>query len=85
MTDKIIQHLQQSDTLLIASHVNPDGDAIGSSLAIGLALESLGKKVTFYTQSPIPAVYRFLPETERMVEEITAKEPYQTAIIAELW
>jgi phosphoesterase RecJ-like protein len=79
--DKIIQHLKQSGPILIASHINPDGDAIGSSLALGLALESIGKSVTFYTESPIPAVYRFLPETNRMVEEIKAENQFETAII----
>lgn len=79
--DTIIQYLQQCDNILIATHINPDGDAIGSSLAMGLALEALGKRVTFYTESPIPAVYRFLPETDRMVDEITADNPFQTAII----
>ncbi|MCJ7773884.1 MAG: bifunctional oligoribonuclease/PAP phosphatase NrnA [Desulfobacterales bacterium] len=79
--DKIIQHLQQCGSILIATHVNPDGDAIGSSLAMGLAREALGKRVTFYTESPIPAVYRFLPETDRMVDEIGAKDEFQTAII----
>jgi phosphoesterase RecJ-like protein len=79
--DTIIQHLQQCDNILIATHVNPDGDAIGSSLAIGFALEALGKRVTFYTESPIPAVYRFLPETDRMVDKIEVKNQFQTAII----
>ena len=79
--DKIIKHLQQCDNILIATHVNPDGDAIGSSLAMGLALEVLGKRVTFYTENPIPAVYRFLPETDRMVDEIGVKDEFQTAII----
>ncbi len=79
--DKIIQHLKHSDHILIASHTNPDGDAIGSSLAIGLALEGLGKKVTFYAESPIPAVYRFLPEIDRMTDKIEANNPFDTAII----
>jgi phosphoesterase RecJ-like protein len=79
--DKIIQHLQQCDNILIASHVNPDGDAIGSSLAMGLVLEALGKKVTLYTESPIPAVYRFLPEADHMIEKIEVKDQFQTAII----
>lgn len=78
---KIIQHLQQCDNILIASHVNPDGDAIGSSLAMGLSLESLGKKVTLYTESPIPTVYRFLPESDRMVEKIKPEDGFQTAVI----
>jgi len=79
--DKVIQHLQQSGPILIASHINPDGDAIGSSLAIGLALERIGKDVTFYTESAIPTVYRFLPETDRMIERINAENHFQTAIV----
>lgn len=79
--DTIIKHLQQSDSVLIASHVNPDGDAIGSTLAIGRALELSGKRVTVYTESPIPAVYRFLPETDRMVENLSSEDVFQAAII----
>ena len=36
--DKIIQHIKDGQHLLIASHAEPDGDAVGSLLALGLAL-----------------------------------------------
>ena len=51
---------------LLASHANPDGDAIGSLLAMGIALEKLGCEVTRYNESAIPAVYRFLPSVDRI-------------------
>lgn len=66
MMQPIISHLTNSRSLLLATHINPDGDAIGSLVAMGLALEALGKKATLYCTSPIPAVYKFLPATERI-------------------
>ena len=68
--DQIIRHLKNSTHILIASHAKPDGDAIGSLIAIGLALDALNKKTTLYNESPIPAVYRFLPSVNRIVRHI---------------
>jgi len=67
--DQIIQCLRSSENVLLASHVNPDGDAIGSLTAMGLCLDRLGKKTTLYNESRIPAVYRFLPWAHRIVSE----------------
>lgn len=44
----------------IISHFRPDGDAIGSTLALGLALQSLGKKVHMWNEDAAPARYSFL-------------------------
>ena len=41
--NQIIQPLKDSSTVLLASHSNPDGDAIGSLVAMGLALEKRPK------------------------------------------
>jgi len=49
------------DDFLILSHLDPDGDAIGSSLGLDWALRSLGKSVTVANESPVPANLRFLP------------------------
>jgi len=78
---QIIQQLKNSRSVLIASHVNPDGDAIGSLLAMGLAMDALNIKTTLYNESNIPAVYRFLPEVHRIQNEISRVHPYETAII----
>jgi phosphoesterase RecJ-like protein len=50
----------------LATHVGPDGDAIGSLLALGLALDELRINVKLYCASPIPALYRFLPWSHRV-------------------
>ena len=78
---QIIQQLKNSRSVLIASHVNPDGDAIGSLLAMGLALDALNIKATLYNESDIPAVYRFLPEINRIQNQISRVHAYETAII----
>lgn len=44
--------------------MNPDGDAIGSQLALYGALIGLGKQVVIINTSPLPEVYRFLPRAE---------------------
>ena len=78
--DQIIRYLKNSDHILVATHTHPDGDAIGSLIAMGLCLEGLNKKTTLYNESPIPAVYRFLPATNRVVRDLK-NENYDLAVI----
>jgi phosphoesterase RecJ-like protein len=78
---QIIQQLKNSRSVLIASHINPDGDALGSLLAMGLAMDVLNIKATLYNESDIPADYRFLPEVDRIQNQISRVHPYETAII----
>ena len=81
MMKKIIQQLTSSSRVLVASHANPDGDAIGSLLAMGLALEKLGCEVTRYNESAIPAVYRFLPSVGSIQQQLTTIERFDTVVI----
>ena len=79
--DKIINQIKKAQHLLLVSHCDPDGDAVSSLLAMGLALQKLKKKVTIYNASPIPAVYRFLPSVERIVRHIKKAGIYDLALI----
>ena len=65
----------------MVSHSSPDGDAIGSLLALGLSLSILNKDLTCYNESQIPAVYRFLPHTDRIVQQIDNVSIYDTAVV----
>jgi phosphoesterase RecJ-like protein len=47
--------------IAIFCHVNPDGDCIGSLLALGLALRRLGKRVFMISPDGLPHKYRSLP------------------------
>ena len=79
--DQIIQHIKDCQHILIASHAEPDGDSVGSLVALGLALAKLDKKITMFNPSPIPAVYRFLPGADRIVRQIENANSYELAII----
>jgi len=79
--ERIVQRINNSRHILIASHAEPDGDSLGSLVALGLALSKLGKKVTLYNSSSIPAVYRFLSGAERIVRHIKKASTYDLAII----
>jgi phosphoesterase RecJ-like protein len=79
--DQIINQIKKAQHILLTSHSDPDGDAVSSLLALGLALNHLDKKVTLYNASPIPAVYRFLPAVERIVRRIRKAETYDVALV----
>jgi len=79
--EQIIQQLKNSQSVLVVSHVNPDGDAIGSLLAFGLVMDALDVKATLYNESDIPAVYRFLPDVNRIQNQISRIHPYDAAIV----
>ena len=79
--DQIINRIKESQHFLLTSHSEPDGDAVSSLLALGLALSHLDKKVTLYNSSPIPAVYRFLPAVDRIVRRIDNVDSYEIALV----
>ena len=58
---EIWELLQRSNDIIITSHVHPDGDAIGSSLAMYHVLRSLGKKATVLIDDHVPECYSVLP------------------------
>jgi len=64
--EKIAAALTKCNTVLISAHRNPDGDALGSQLALMRALEKMGKVVTAHNLDPVPEIYRFLPHSERI-------------------
>jgi phosphoesterase RecJ-like protein len=68
--DAVVERLRAADSVALACHVGPDGDALGSMLALGLALRSLGKQVVAsWGGEPfeVPASYGFLPGLDLLV------------------
>ncbi|MCR4876896.1 MAG: DHH family phosphoesterase [Clostridiales bacterium] len=58
--------LRAADSICICGHVNPDGDTIGSMLAMRLALQSMGKRVRVFLQDKVPDNLMFLPGAEEI-------------------
>jgi len=79
--EKILQHIKTGQRILVVSHAEPDGDCLGSLVALGLALSKLNKAITLLNSSPIPAVYRFLPGVERIVRQVKDAKEYDLAIV----
>jgi len=71
--------------VLVASHIDPDGDAIGTQLAFGELLRSLGKEVFLVREAPVPDKYTFLPGVDaiRPIEEYPADLEIDTAVVLE--
>ena len=61
------------DTFILTSHARPDGDAIGSSLALALALDRLGKRARVVLRDPVPGPYAAFPGIDRIerLERVT--------------
>ncbi|HHY12058.1 MAG TPA: bifunctional oligoribonuclease/PAP phosphatase NrnA [Firmicutes bacterium] len=59
--EQIATIIAESKRVLILEHEKPDGDCIGSGLALALVVSSLGKKAMLLSQDPHPATYDFLP------------------------
>lgn len=66
---KIAEILQKSSRVLISTHEHPDGDAVGSSLAMRHALRAQGKTVTAYIPDPAPDFFSFLPDFSELITE----------------
>ncbi|MGB0166146.1 MAG: DHH family phosphoesterase [Luteibaculum sp.] len=59
--------LQKPKKILITSHLNPDGDAIGSIMGLGLSLEAVGHSITLVVPNPMSAYLRYLDPEKRVL------------------
>ncbi|MCC7202509.1 MAG: bifunctional oligoribonuclease/PAP phosphatase NrnA [Nitrospirae bacterium] len=79
--DRIIDTLKNKESFMLTTHMNPEGDAIGSTLALALALSSIGKKVTVNTADPVPGVLMFLPSSEKVQQVKTVDGRFDAVIV----
>jgi phosphoesterase RecJ-like protein len=83
MLKKIADEIKNKESFLISTHLNPDGDAIGSELALGICLANLGKEATIFNQNNTPRIYRFLPHSEKIVHQIDNSRDYDLVFIVD--
>ena len=79
--DKIIDVLKSNQTFCITSHAHPDGDGIGSTLALGLVLKNMGKDVLMYNQDGVPHVVDFFVGRDQLVTEIAEDATFDVSIM----
>jgi bifunctional oligoribonuclease and PAP phosphatase NrnA len=78
--DEIGQVLRDHQRFAILSHVRPDGDALGSQLALALSLQQLGKDVRVWNEDGMLEKYSFLPRAELLTKPPSTAEDVDVAI-----
>jgi phosphoesterase RecJ-like protein len=77
--DRILEKIRDSRTICVGGHIRPDGDCIGSQLALALALRRLGKEVVCWNEDPLPHKYAFL-DPGRLVQKPRAGAEFDLVI-----
>ncbi len=85
--DEIVRILKSEDRFLITSHLKPEGDSIGSQLALKLALLRLGKECVVVDDDPIPDIFRFLSGSNEIVrpEKVGEVPPVSVVLDCGQW
>ena len=79
--EAVADRLGRAERILVLTHLNPDGDALGSQLALGEALLALGKRVTMFYDGEVSDMYAFLPGLDRVAPEPGSPEDYDLVVL----
>lgn len=69
--------------VLLLNHVSPDGDCLGSTLALARVLRARGQRAVVASSDGVPEIYRFLPGAEHVVTALPADEAFDVAVFME--
>jgi phosphoesterase RecJ-like protein len=73
--------LADRDGFLVTAHIDPDGDAVGSCLALALALRHIGKAPEVVLDSPLPDTLRFLPGASAILRPDQVRKKFGAAFV----
>jgi len=79
----ILEVIRRGERFLVCSHSRPDGDAVGSMLAMGILLEKLGKRADLVSADRVPVVYRALPGVDKIEKALRVQGRYDAVILLE--
>ncbi len=80
---EVVSLLQEKRSFIITGHVNPEGDAIGSGMALALALRDMGKKAEVINIDPIPQQLLFLPHEGLFSQQKTVPQPADALVVVD--
>ncbi len=72
--------LRAAKRIVILSHLRPDGDALGSQLALGLSLRELGQDVTLWNEDGLLEKYSFMPSSELLKQPPAEPQEFDLAV-----
>jgi phosphoesterase RecJ-like protein len=77
----IVKKIRSSQRFLVVSHESPDGDAIGSTLGLALALKKMGKDVVAFNADGVPANLAFLPGSDSVRTSLKDDESFDVGFL----
>jgi len=80
---KIAETLKSRQHILLLNHVSPDGDCLGSTLALARVLRAAGQRATVGSSDGVPVMYRFLPGSNTVLAEIPDRERFDAVVFME--
>ncbi len=80
---KIAETLKSRQHILLLNHVSPDGDCLGSTLALARVLRAAGQRATVGSSDGVPEMYRFLPGSNTVLAEIPDGERFDAVVFME--
>jgi bifunctional oligoribonuclease and PAP phosphatase NrnA len=83
MIEQVLRHIRERHRFLVTSHNRPDGDAVGSTLALSQVLHAMGKKADVILGDTVPVIYRPLPDAETIIHATRVNGHYDAAIVLE--
>lgn len=82
---EIVEALREGEAFLVAAHTNPDGDAVGSMLAMAGLLRGLGKtNIHCISPDPVPYLYQWLPGAEDILDMTPPPPHFDTLVIVDV-
>ena len=81
MIQQIVKQIAENQSFLVVSHENPDGDAIGSTLALANALREMGKDVVAVNVDGVPQIMRFVPGCDLLVQSLPDDVSFDVAFV----
>ncbi len=79
--EAVAQAIRQGSDFVLTFHENPDGDSVGSTLAMARALRRMGKRATVASPGPVPKTFRFLPGVDGVIPWEQVVGEYSVALI----
>ncbi|HLJ29195.1 MAG TPA: bifunctional oligoribonuclease/PAP phosphatase NrnA [Candidatus Angelobacter sp.] len=81
--EQVLEQVRQRREFLLTSHARPDGDAIGSLLAMAAILHKMGKTAQVVMSDPVPVIYKPLPYADTIIHSSQVNGHHDAAILLE--
>ena len=79
----VVERIRIARNVLTVCHENPEADALGSALAVALAVEALGGRSTPVCSDQVPAMYDFMPRIERFRQDPESDVDYDLIVVGD--